>query len=132
MAQRPLPDPTDNQKPDWTAFQQHATEGLPSVQPGMPLMVVLATIADYLRDNGFVHSLSYSQNKRGIACQFTTCPWADCCPVAQHQSFTCHLLRQLAQTTLKRAGYPVEAVSAAPPKVCTKVTFYLHLLKSNN
>jgi hypothetical protein len=106
MAQGQLPHPTNGQEPDWTTFQQHAAEGLPSVQPGMPLMVVLAIIADYLRDNGFVQNLSYSQNKRAIACQFTTCPWADCCPSAHHQSLTCHLLRQLVQTTLARAGYP--------------------------
>jgi len=132
MAQRQLPDPTDNQELDWAAFQQHATEGLPSAQPGMPLLVVLALIADYLRDNGFVQSLSYSQTKRCIACQFKTCPWADCCPAAGQPGLTCHLLRQLVQTTLNRAGYRVAARSVASPGGCTKVAFYLHLLKSNN
>ncbi len=115
----------------WTAFQQHAAEGLPSIEPGTPLMVVLALIADYLRDNGIVRSLSYSQNERSIACQFKTCPWADCCPAAHHQSLTCHLLRQLVQTTLDRAGYQVETVLAGDPKAM-KVTFDLHLLKSDN
>lgn len=131
-SEQQLPPASDNQKPHWTLLQQHAAEGLPSVEPGMPLMEVMAIIADYLRDNGFVQSLSYSRNERAIDCQFTTCPWAGDCPCAHRQGFTCHLLHQLMQTTLRQAGYPVEIGVALFPKATPEIAFCLHLRQSDN
>jgi hypothetical protein len=98
----------------------------------MPLMEVMATIADYLRDNGFVQSLSYSRNERVIDCQFITCPWSGDCPYTHRQGFTCHLLHQLMQTTLRQAGYPVETGLALFPRSATEIAFCLHLLQPNN
>ena len=94
-------------------------------------MIVLAILADYLRDNNLVQNCNYVRRGSCITCQFTTCPWADHCPLPPDQRQACRLLRQLAQKTLARGGYPAKAVPAASTDEAAEVAFSLRLLASD-